>query len=1072
MSSPTTSLPSLSEHLLTLSETLVSASTQDQVLRVVLTTVTKALDAVVGTVLLSDERGEHLTLAACWDAGTDTWTSWPGQEGAAAEVCSAATHALERRETLFLGCGDARVEGEALDLRACTGRTVCTAVLPLVAGTQPLGAVVLDFQRPHLLTAEEGRFLRTVMAQSALAMARGAADLETGQSVVADARTQALEAERAALAAFARFTEVASTGTDPQLLAEHARDVLQSVLGEVHPVYYELEDGLWRARVVAADMDPVVVQAACDGFPGDLPSFQQPFAQGQAVFFEHWDAEREGVQDTGMYRAGAMYPFMRSGRPHGLLTLGLTQRHGWTERERSVFRAVGRSLTLALERAETAAQLTAHTLQIEASARAQAAFVAYSEAVGRQTDLPGLAQQAFEVLRGRFPSGSAGFYTREHGRWSLQARSEDVSDQNMTELSAGFSDVTPMIAGVLATRQPMFVDAVDVRQEPHTGPDGAGATLPLLVDGEVGGILCLGVRGLQHWSESDQAFVRAVGRGLTLALERAVQTQRLELQNAELDARTRALEGFADLTRDLTLHDEPYVLIKRAQQVVLSLLPAGYALYFERRGEEWILRAQTGELRSEALQAAVDAGLPYDTTNNLVIPFTTLAPYYQDQYARSTDNLDDMVGHIGASATLPVLVNGAPRGVFAVVLFGSERHWTRPDQAALESVVRSLGLALERAEGLAHLEASTREVGEWRERYEVAVRGSGHLLYDWNPATGQILYGGAVEQITGYAPQELTGTLADWTDRLIHPEDRDAFAQEIARVTRSGDDFHMAFRVVRRDGSVREVEDDGYFNRDAQGEVTRMAGLVKDVTERRQAERALRHANEELRRSNADLEQFAYVASHDLQAPIRAVTSFAGVIDRRYGSLLDDRGRLYLRQIVEGGEHMKRLVDDLLMFSRVHTQQRAFSVTDTGAVFDRVARRLQDEVQATGTDLSRGELPRVLGDEQQLDQLLQNLISNGMKYRREGVAPRIHVSAAREGRRWRFAVSDNGIGIERQYFERVFVIFQRLHGQEEYEGTGIGLAVCKKIVERHGGQIGVESTPGQGSTFSFTLPAE
>jgi PAS domain S-box-containing protein len=595
--------------------------------------------------------------------------------------------------------------------------------------------------------------------------------------------------------------------------------------------------------------------------------------------------------------------------------------------------------------------------------------------------------------------------------------------------------------------------------------------VPLLVDGEVHGILWLGVRGMPRWSEGDQAFVRAVGRGLTLALERAVQTQRLELQNAELDARTRALEGFANLTRDLTLHDEPYILIKRAQQVVLSLLPAGYALYFERRGEQWILQAQTGELRSEGLQAAVDAGLPYATTNNLVIPFTTVAPYYQDQYARSTDNLDDMVGHIGASATLPVLVNGAPRGIFAVVLFGDERHWTRPDQAALESVVRSLGLALERAESVAHLEARTREVSEWRERYEVAVRGSGHLLYDWDPATDQIVYGGAVEQITGYAPQELTGSLADWTGHLIHPDDRETFTQEIARVIQTEDDFHLAFRVVRRDGSVREVEDDGYFKRDAHGVVTRMAGLVKDVTERRQAERALMHANEELRRSNADLEQFAYVASHDLQAPIRAVTSFAGVIDRRYGPLLDDRGRLYLRQIVEGGEHMKRLVDDLLTFSRVHTQQRAFSVTDSAAVFDRVARRLQAEVQATGTHLSRAELPQVLGDEQQLDQLLQNLVSNGLKYRREGVAPRLHVSAVREGQRWRFAVSDNGIGIEPQYFERVFVIFQRLHGQEEYEGTGIGLAVCKKIVERHGGQMGLESTPGQGSTFSFTLPA-
>lgn len=226
----------------------------------------------------------------------------------------------------------------------------------------------------------------------------------------------------------------------------------------------------------------------------------------------------------------------------------------------------------------------------------------------------------------------------------------------------------------------------------------------------------------------------------------------------------------------------------------------------------------------------------------------------------------------------------------------------------------------------------------------------------------------------------------------------------------------------------------------------------------------------ELERSNAELEQFAYIASHDLQAPIRAVTSFAGVIDRKYGSALDDRGRLYLRQIMESGEHMKRLVDDLLAFSRLHTEQRALLPTDSGAVLGAVASRL--EAQVPGAEIVREELPVVRADAQQLDQLLQNLISNGLKYQREGVAPRVHVSAQRDGELWKFAVQDNGIGIEPQYFERIFVIFQRLHGREEYEGTGIGLAVCQKIVERHGGRLWLESTPGQDTTFFFTLLGE
>lgn len=247
------------------------------------------------------------------------------------------------------------------------------------------------------------------------------------------------------------------------------------------------------------------------------------------------------------------------------------------------------------------------------------------------------------------------------------------------------------------------------------------------------------------------------------------------------------------------------------------------------------------------------------------------------------------------------------------------------------------------------------------------------------------------------------------------------------------------------------------------------ADLERRVEERT---RQLELQAAELRRSNAELEQFAYVASHDLQAPIRAVTSFAGLVSRKYAAQLDERGQAYLRPIVENGEHMKRLVDDLLAFSRLHTQQRPPEATASSAVLQAVLERLRPDLEALGAHVTVGPLPTVLADAPQLDQLFQNLLSNALKYRREGVPPQVSITAEREGSGWRFAVSDNGIGIEPQYFDRIFVIFQRLHGREQYEGTGIGLAVCKKIVERHGGRLWVESAPGQGSTFFFTLPGD
>ncbi|PYE49961.1 PAS domain-containing protein [Deinococcus yavapaiensis] len=258
---------------------------------------------------------------------------------------------------------------------------------------------------------------------------------------------------------------------------------------------------------------------------------------------------------------------------------------------------------------------------------------------------------------------------------------------------------------------------------------------------------------------------------------------------------------------------------------------------------------------------------------------------------------------------------------------------------------------------------------------------------------------------------------------------------------------------------------------DASGRPDGFLGVSINVTDRARAERSLAHRNEELRRSNEELERFAYVASHDLQAPIRAVTSFADLVAQRYSAALDDRGRAYLAQIMESGQHMKRLVDDLLAFSRLHTEQRPFEPVAANDVFDRVALRFAADVDDALVHVTRDDLPTVLADAPQFDSLLQNLVSNGLKYAREGVTPMVRVSATRDEAMWHFRVTDNGIGIEDKYFERIFVIFQRLHGRERFEGTGIGLAVCKKIVERHGGRLWVESRVGVGSTFHFTLPA-
>jgi signal transduction histidine kinase len=251
---------------------------------------------------------------------------------------------------------------------------------------------------------------------------------------------------------------------------------------------------------------------------------------------------------------------------------------------------------------------------------------------------------------------------------------------------------------------------------------------------------------------------------------------------------------------------------------------------------------------------------------------------------------------------------------------------------------------------------------------------------------------------------------------------------------------------------------------------TAVRDLQWEVAERKRAEDALRQHAQDLARSNAELEQFAYVASHDLQEPLRMVASYTQLLARRYGGELDADAHDFIDYAVDGARRMQALINDLLTYSRVGTRGKEFAPTDLEKVFDATLSNLASSIDENRATVTHDPLPTVIADDSQMVQLFQNLIANAIKFH-GAEAPRVHVSARRQVSKWAFSVSDNGIGIEPAHRERIFVIFQRLHGKSEYPGTGIGLAICKKIVERHGGRIWVESEPGKGSTFCFTLPA-
>jgi PAS domain S-box-containing protein len=324
-------------------------------------------------------------------------------------------------------------------------------------------------------------------------------------------------------------------------------------------------------------------------------------------------------------------------------------------------------------------------------------------------------------------------------------------------------------------------------------------------------------------------------------------------------------------------------------------------------------------------------------------------------------------------------------------------------------------------------------------------------------------------EIFGYSEAELCALRVK---DISHPEDRDAADGPRARVIAGDiDEARLEKRYIRKDGRVVWVALAIAMERDPQGRPLYAISVLDDVTERKQAEIALRAAHEELKRSNSELEQFAYVASHDLQEPLRMVSSYTQLLGRRYAGKLDADAAEFMRYIVDGAARMKQLIEDLLTYSRAGSRTKQFGPAELDAALRRALANLKVAIEEAGASLTHDPLPSVHADEVQLAQVFQNLIGNALKFRSQA-APRIHIGVSDQGTHFEIAVRDNGIGIEAQYFERIFMLFQRLHNRDDYPGTGIGLAIVKKVVERHGGRIRVESKPGEGSAFIFTLPKQ
>jgi len=364
------------------------------------------------------------------------------------------------------------------------------------------------------------------------------------------------------------------------------------------------------------------------------------------------------------------------------------------------------------------------------------------------------------------------------------------------------------------------------------------------------------------------------------------------------------------------------------------------------------------------------------------------------------------------------------------------------------------------------------------DRFRFVAKATSDVIRDWDIKTGDVFWGDSFQTKYGYQIDEVSKQLSFWQEH-IHPEDHDRVMDAIYGVINDQtlNYWDLQYRLRIAGNNFIHVIDKSYLIRDAKGRALRAVGALHDNTEIVNYQKELIELNEkleqrakELAQSNAELERFAYVASHDLQEPLRMVSGFLELLVKKYSPQLDATALNYINFTVDGAVRMKRLIGDLLDYSQLGKGGFTTETVDVLGILQQVEKVYGADIQSLNVSITKENLPKLVANRDQMLQLFQNLVGNAIKYRRPGIYPQIHISAELIGQNYRFSVSDNGIGIDMKFANKIFIIFQRLHSKEQYPGTGIGLAICNKIVKQHHGELWIDAELGKGSTFYFTIP--
>ncbi|MBS4057346.1 MAG: PAS domain S-box protein [Bacteroidales bacterium] len=359
------------------------------------------------------------------------------------------------------------------------------------------------------------------------------------------------------------------------------------------------------------------------------------------------------------------------------------------------------------------------------------------------------------------------------------------------------------------------------------------------------------------------------------------------------------------------------------------------------------------------------------------------------------------------------------------------------------------------------------EVNLAKNKLELAIKGAEIGIWEWDLKTGVTTWDERMEEMFGFAPGTFGKDYASFK-QCLHPDDVALTEEAIRKALEENKQFDVVYRVIWKTGDIKYIKAMAVVVLDEANAASKMIGVCHDLTKIKTTEEQLRGMMLNLERSNKELEQFAYIASHDLQEPLRMVSSYTQLLERRYKDKLDQDANEFISYAVDGATRMQRLINDLLEYSRVTTKGQALVKIDLSVVLQTAIQNLKRKIEETETVITCDELPFALGDSGQLVRVFQNLIDNAIKFI-NNKKPLIHISASTHDGMVEVSVKDNGIGIEKQYENRIYTIFQRLHAKHEYPGTGLGLAICKRTIERHGGRMWFDSVLHEGTTFYFTL---